>query len=240
VATDGAVEQVLYGQDGSIITANTIDMKDGLVQFSVGHILVNGDMSARTIYHSGVGRFAAEKWGWVSKLEVSGHLMCMPREDGEDLGNADLVRLSTGDIDFEDGYPILKAGTLTCEVPLTLSANPFGSNPDFSDIGLRLPFVETEGLLTIDDELISVLPPSGMSATIIHEEHAISIDLAPATPGDVNLDGSVDAADLIDLLNGWGACEVVEDLRQWCITDVDQEGDTDVRDLLQLLESWTG
>ena len=225
-------------QDGANLVARSIDMADGKVVIYLGRITVTTDMSARSI--AVFGGSSVDDENPIDRLEVFGNLTCMPREWGGDVGSLDRVYLGLwGPPSYQD-WPMLDAGTLTCGVPLVLDLQDNAFIPNASHIGLRLPFVETGGLLTIDEELISTVPPDGMSVTVVREDNAISVDLAPETPGDVNLDGSVNATDLIDLLNGWGACEAVEGLRQWCITDVDQEGDTDVRDLLQLLESWTG
>ena len=241
VAAPGAPDwnQRVDLQDGANLVARSIDMEDGKVAIYLGRIAVTTDMSARSI--SVFGGSSIDDGNPIDRLEVFGHLTCMPREGGGDVGSLDRVYLGLwGPPSYQD-WPMLDAGTLTCGVPLVLDLQDNAFIPNASHIGLRLPFIETGGpVLTIDDELISTVPPDGMSVTVVREDRAISVDLAPEIPGDVNLDGSVDAADLIDLLNGWGPCEVVEDLRQWCITDVDQEGDTDVQDLLQLLESWTG
>ena len=52
-------------------------------------------------------------------------------------------------------------------------------------------------------------------------------------PGDVDGHGDVDVADLLGLLDSWGACA-------GCAADIDASGVVDVEDLLQLLGHWTG
>ena len=47
-------------------------------------------------------------------------------------------------------------------------------------------------------------------------------------PGDFDLDGDVDTADLLFLLGAWGTPD----------GDVDGDGDTDTADLLALLGAW--
>jgi subtilisin family serine protease len=50
-------------------------------------------------------------------------------------------------------------------------------------------------------------------------------------PGDINLDGSVDSADLAVLLGAWGPC-------QNCLADIDQDGAITATDLSLLLGAW--
>jgi hypothetical protein len=51
----------------------------------------------------------------------------------------------------------------------------------------------------------------------------------PKNPSDINGDGRVDAADLSELLNAWGAAGA---------TDVDGSGTTDAADLSVVLSNW--
>jgi hypothetical protein len=61
------------------------------------------------------------------------------------------------------------------------------------------------------------------------------INNTPTIPGDLNVDGSVDVADLIQLLAAWGECADVND----CPTDLDGSGDVGIGDLLILLQNWS-
>ncbi len=58
-------------------------------------------------------------------------------------------------------------------------------------------------------------------------------EACPTTPGDLNDDGVVNAADLALMLAAWGDCP------RPCPPDLDQDGDVDSADLAQLLASWT-
>jgi hypothetical protein len=57
----------------------------------------------------------------------------------------------------------------------------------------------------------------------------------PTDPADLNGDGVVDVADLLELLAQWGACA---DPPEPCTADLDGNGQVDVADLLQLLAAW--
>jgi YVTN family beta-propeller protein len=54
-------------------------------------------------------------------------------------------------------------------------------------------------------------------------------------PGDVDGDGDVDTADLLELLAAWGDCP---DPPEECPADFDGDGDVDTADLLTLLANW--
>jgi outer membrane protein assembly factor BamB len=54
-------------------------------------------------------------------------------------------------------------------------------------------------------------------------------------PGDVNGDGAVDVADLVELLVSWGPCP---EPPEPCPADIDGDGDVDVGDLVELFVNW--
>ena len=54
---------------------------------------------------------------------------------------------------------------------------------------------------------------------------------ATSCDGDIDLSGTVDVADLLELIAAWGAC-------QWCPADIDDSGAVDVTDLLILIAGW--
>ncbi len=60
---------------------------------------------------------------------------------------------------------------------------------------------------------------------------AVSIGPPQPKPGDINLDGTVDSADLAVLLGAWGPC-------QNCLADIDQDGAITASDLSLLLGAW--
>ncbi|MGA1223135.1 MAG: dockerin type I domain-containing protein [Phycisphaerales bacterium] len=62
---------------------------------------------------------------------------------------------------------------------------------------------------------------------------AIGVTVAggPASPADLNGDGTVDAADLATLLNAWGKCN-------GCAADFNGNGSVDAADLAELLNAW--
>lgn len=67
-----------------------------------------------------------------------------------------------------------------------------------------------------------------------------TIELPPpvgSEPADLNLDGTVDAADLAILLGGWGPCAACPTTP--CATDLNQDCSTDAQDLAVLLGAWT-
>jgi len=55
---------------------------------------------------------------------------------------------------------------------------------------------------------------------------------------DLNLDGSVDAADLTILLGSWGPCVEPELSLGACAGDINASGATDAEDLAALLAAW--
>ncbi|MHC5002898.1 MAG: choice-of-anchor Q domain-containing protein, partial [Planctomycetota bacterium] len=51
--------------------------------------------------------------------------------------------------------------------------------------------------------------------------------------GDINADGAVDTADLMEILVDWGPCE-----EPCCLSDLDLNGHVDVDDVVALILSW--
>jgi len=76
---------------------------------------------------------------------------------------------------------------------------------------------------------------TGQSAPAVMDE--IELALTPITPGDVDGDGFVDVADLLDLLAAWGPCPSPPDSPE-CPADTNLDGVVDVTDLLTLLANW--
>jgi choice-of-anchor B domain-containing protein len=62
-----------------------------------------------------------------------------------------------------------------------------------------------------------------------------SLDLDLGIEGDVNGDGVVDTADLVELLAAWGDCP---DPPEECPADVNEDGIVDTEDLLVVLSNW--
>lgn len=56
------------------------------------------------------------------------------------------------------------------------------------------------------------------------------------TPGDVTHDGTVDVADLLAVINQWGACAAPPAL---CPADITDDGVVDVQDLLVVINNWS-
>ncbi len=56
----------------------------------------------------------------------------------------------------------------------------------------------------------------------------------PAVPGDLDGDGNVGAADLLQLIAAWGACPACDE----CAGDLDADCAVGVIDMLALLENW--
>jgi Ca2+-binding EF-hand superfamily protein len=54
---------------------------------------------------------------------------------------------------------------------------------------------------------------------------------APPCPSDLDGNGSVDSADLAQVLSSWGTCG-------GCAADLDGSGSVDSADLAQVLSSW--
>lgn len=63
----------------------------------------------------------------------------------------------------------------------------------------------------------------------------------PAVPGDLDGDGDVDSADILEFLENWtGALEPGVGTHDASTGDLDGDGDVDSNDMLALLENWTG
>jgi hypothetical protein len=58
------------------------------------------------------------------------------------------------------------------------------------------------------------------------------VDTSEPCAEDLNDDQSVDFADLIVVISGWGPCGSP------CDEDLNQNGSVDVQDLLQILSAW--
>ncbi|MHC5026412.1 MAG: FG-GAP-like repeat-containing protein [Planctomycetota bacterium] len=83
------------------------------------------------------------------------------------------------------------------------------------------------------DEL-TVIWPTGLTRTLngVEVDQVTVIDAPPGSP-DLNGDGGVDVADLIELILGWGPCGPGA-----CGADLDQNGQVDVEDMVDLLLAW--
>lgn len=57
----------------------------------------------------------------------------------------------------------------------------------------------------------------------------------PEIPGDLNSDGSVNVADLLQLLASWGKCANDDE----CLADLNGDGSVNVSDMLVLLTNWS-
>ncbi|MEE8155108.1 MAG: PQQ-binding-like beta-propeller repeat protein [Phycisphaerales bacterium] len=79
-----------------------------------------------------------------------------------------------------------------------------------------------------DDDI--AIANQGMNGTVV-----LINCTAPPTPGDLNGDGVVGAADLLILLASWGTCP---DLPETCPADLDLNGSVGAADLLILLNNW--
>lgn len=61
--------------------------------------------------------------------------------------------------------------------------------------------------------------------------------LTPLRPGDVNADGTVSVADLLGVINGWGACPTPHAVST-CPADLDGNATAGVPDLLMVINDW--
>jgi 2',3'-cyclic-nucleotide 2'-phosphodiesterase/3'-nucleotidase/5'-nucleotidase len=80
--------------------------------------------------------------------------------------------------------------------------------------------------------------PNGRNLVVVSNEisgtlSVWAVDPICETPGDLNADCVVDAADLADLLSGWGACG-----KGACTADIDGDGEVGAGDLATLLSNW--
>jgi T5SS/PEP-CTERM-associated repeat protein len=74
--------------------------------------------------------------------------------------------------------------------------------------------------------------PDGQGWEVIQDEHDVSLTIVVDVEGDVNGDGVVDTADLLQLLAAWGDCP-------GCPEDVNGDDVVNTADLLILLANWT-
>jgi len=140
--------------------------------------------------------------------------------------------LSTCVLEYDpDGY-CAKTGT-SASTPMISGA-----------IGILRQFVDTIDHPMTPAEMEQLLFDTGDPIVDLPFEHWRRINIYNAilalidtyvTPGDVNIDGTVDTADLLLLLSAWGDCP---EPPGWCAADVDRDGDVDVTDLLTLLGNW--
>jgi T5SS/PEP-CTERM-associated repeat protein len=79
-----------------------------------------------------------------------------------------------------------------------------------------------------------ILPdlPGDLAWEVIQDEHDVSLTIVLELDGDINGDGVVDTADLLQLLAAWGECD-------GCPEDLDGDGSVNTADLLILLANWT-
>ena len=69
--------------------------------------------------------------------------------------------------------------------------------------------------------------PSGTTGVILRIRRAL---------GDTNMNGVVNVDDLLDVINGWGACPKPPAA---CVGDLTGNGEVDVDDLLEVINNWT-
>ena len=77
----------------------------------------------------------------------------------------------------------------------------------------------------------SVLSPGSGTSSVSEVSASITTRFV-VEPGDLNVDGIVDGADLAMLLSSWGACAD-------CPEDINQDGEVDGADLAYVLGYWT-
>jgi hypothetical protein len=66
------------------------------------------------------------------------------------------------------------------------------------------------------------------------------VDLMSTRPGDTDLDGDVDAADMSTVVTGWTGTVGGTGGRGWADGDADGNADVDSADLTELILQWTG
>jgi T5SS/PEP-CTERM-associated repeat protein len=98
------------------------------------------------------------------------------------------------------------------------------------DVGDTFAIAHADGGLGAFSFILPELP-EGMGWEVIQDEHDVSLTIIAVVEGDVNGDGVVDTADLLQLLGAWGACE-------GCPEDINGDGLVDTADLLILLGNW--
>ena len=84
----------------------------------------------------------------------------------------------------------------------------------------------------------AAMSPNGRNLVVVSNEisgtlSVWAVDPICETPGDLNADCVVDAADLADLLSAWGACG-----KGACNADIDGDGEVGAGDLATLLSNW--
>ncbi|MFO0912585.1 MAG: serine hydrolase domain-containing protein [Pirellulales bacterium] len=102
---------------------------------------------------------------------------------------------------------------------------------------------------TYPTALIPGLYPPGAGATTLGPaavqytgiETTQILPQTPSVPGDLDGDGDVDSADILEFLENWtGALEPGIGDHDASTGDLDGDGDVDSNDILELLENWTG
>lgn len=126
------------------------------------------------------------------------------------------------DEDFEDPgeNPVLANGVGPYEVGFTVPADQ--------------PLGDTRMRLRVHDGGFDAMAPCGTASYGEVEDYTLRIEAgAPPCVGDINGDGSVDAADLGLLVGAWGACG-----GGGCPADLNGDGRVDAADLGLLVGAW--
>ena len=115
-------------------------------------------------------------------------------------------------------------------LPTDIGGTPGVVTVTFDTTGATPGVVHADLIIETSDE---DLP--GATTAIMIASIDVTVGGDPGLVGDIDDDGDVDFADLLELLSAWGLCPKVGA----CPADLDQSGVVDFADLLLLLSNWT-
>lgn len=212
--------------------------RPGVDGFVIGHAGWSGHGYTPQLDQS----FEVPRQAWMQILEPDVWLQCYAQQQSEPssmLDFTDAVRAALPEIevawlgDMEHGVGafvnwdryILENAEAADVAAISVLEDPrLGAQLDLYADGLRK-----------DPNHISQRGVERLAALWTERLPLVALPGEPATPGDLNGDGAVDAADLLLLLGSWGPCAEPGN----CPADLNDDEEVNVLDLLVLFGSWT-
>jgi hypothetical protein len=131
------------------------------------------------------------------------------------------------------GDPVLDGNEATFQVQIFENANPGHAQFVYTDVDFLDPAYDNGASATIGYQAGGHLNDVQWSFNTAGSVQAGTV-LTLRRLGDVNADGVVSTADLLDLLNDWGPCADCGD----CPADFDDDCSVGTSDLLIVLSNW--